>query len=138
MYIHIYHPSQLFSFVLCCIELRSSMRTAVYVYMCVNIYMYTYGRGHPPGRGRWYAPSSRHLLALVSACRRCSFGVLFSLCACVCVVVGGVVLCRCVCVCDLLICMHVYMIHASPLPMFSMLGSPDIYMCPNIYLYIYA
>ena len=29
---------------------------------------------------------------------RCSFGVLFSSCACVCVVVGGVVLCRCVCV----------------------------------------
>jgi len=60
--------------------------------------------GHPPGRGRWHAPSSRHLRALLSVCGGCSFGGLFL--SCVCVGVGGVVLCRCVCVCDLLIVLH--------------------------------
>jgi len=31
-------------------------------------------RGHPPGRGRWDAPSSRNRWAFISACGRCSFG----------------------------------------------------------------
>ena len=56
---------------------------------------------------RWYAPSSRHLRALLSVCGKCSFGGL-GCCSCrVCVCVGGVVLCRCVCVCDLLICLRI-------------------------------
>jgi len=44
-------------------------------------------RGHPPGRGRWHAPSSRHRWALLSACGRCSFG---GLVVRVCVPVSGV------------------------------------------------
>ena len=56
-------------------------------------------RGHPPGRGRWYAPSSRHLRALLSAFGRCSFGVVFSSCACVCRCRGCCFLSVCVCVC---------------------------------------
>jgi len=56
--------------------------------------------GRPPGRGRWPAPSSRHLRALLSVCGRCSFGVWgVVLVVCVCVGVGCVVFCRCVCVC---------------------------------------
>jgi len=91
-------------------------------------HIHTQLRSHPPGRGRWHAPSSHHLRALLSVCARCSFGglgccscrVLLSVCgrcsfgglgccSCrvrVCVGVGGVVLCRCVCVCDLLIFLH--------------------------------
>ena len=51
-------------------------------------------------RGRWHAPSSRHLRALLSVCGRCSFKGLgcCSCRVCVCVGVGGVVLWRCVCV----------------------------------------
>ena len=51
----------------------------------------------------------KHLLrALLSACARCSFGVLFSSCACVCVSLSGVLFSVgvCVCVCDLLIFLH--------------------------------
>jgi len=55
--------------------------------------------GHSPGRGRWHAPSSRHLRALLSVCGRCSFGGL-GCCPC------RVRVCRCrgcgslsVCVC---------------------------------------
>jgi len=53
-----------------------------------------------PRRGRWHAPSSRHLRALLSVCGGCLFEGL-GCCSCrVCVSVsGGVVLCRCVCVC---------------------------------------
>jgi len=47
---------------------------------------------------RWHAPSSRHLRALLSACGRCSFGVLFSSCACVCRCRGCCSLSVCVCV----------------------------------------
>ena len=55
-----------------------------------------FGAATPPGRGRWHAPSSRHLRALLSVCEGCSFGglgccscrvcvwgVLFSVGACV-------------------------------------------------------
>ena len=57
----------------------------------------------PPGRGRWHAPSSRHLRALLSVCGGCSltvWGAVLVVCVCR---YRGVVLCRCVCVCDLLI-----------------------------------
>ena len=53
---------------------------------------------HPPGRGRRHAPSSRHLRASLSACGRCSFGVLFSSCACVCRCRGCCSLSVCECV----------------------------------------
>jgi len=76
-----------------------------------------YLRGHPPGRGRWHAPSSRHLRAWLSVCGRCSFGVLFL--SCVCVSVGGVALAVCVCVCDLLIFLH-------------------LSICLSIYLYVFS
>jgi len=49
----------------------------------------TFTRGsHPPGRGRWHAPSSRHLRALLSVCGGCSFGGL-GCCSC------RVCVCRC-------------------------------------------
>jgi len=61
-------------------------------------------RGHPPGRGRWHTPSSRHLRALISVLWEvfvCGFGVLFL--SCVSVSVSGVLFSVgvyvCVCVC---------------------------------------
>jgi len=62
-------------------------------------------RVHRPSRGRWHAPSSRHLRALLSVCGEVfvwGSGVFFLSCVCVCVS-GMLFLCRCVCVCDLLI-----------------------------------
>jgi len=52
------------------------------------------------GRGRWHAPSSRHLRALLSVCGSCSFGGLecCSYRVCVCIGVGRVILSVCVCV----------------------------------------
>ena len=69
---------------------------------------------YPTGRGRWHAPSSRHLRALLSVCGGCSFGGVgccscrVCVCVCVCVSVSGVLFSVgvCVCVCDLLICSH--------------------------------
>jgi len=58
-------------------------------------------RGHPPGRGRWHAPSPRHLRVLLSVCGGCSFGgvgcCFFRVCVCVCV--SGVLFSVGVCVC---------------------------------------
>ena len=56
---------------------------------------------HPPGRGRWHAPSSRHLRTLLSVCGRCSFGGLgcCSCRVCVCRCRGCCSLSVCVCVC---------------------------------------
>jgi len=56
--------------------------------------------GHPPGRGRWHAPSSRHLRAMLSVCGRCSFGGL-GCCSC------RVCLCRCRGCCYLSVCVCV-------------------------------
>jgi len=57
-----------------------------------------------PGHGRWHAPSSRHLRALLSVCDKCSFGGL-GRCSCR-VCVSGVLFSVGVCVCDLLIFFH--------------------------------
>jgi len=65
-------------------------------------------RGYPPGRGRWHAPSPRHLRALLSVCGRCSVGGL-GCCSCrvrVCVSMSGVLFFVGVCVRDLLIFLH--------------------------------
>jgi len=53
------------------------------IYPSIHLFV----RGHPPGRGRWHAPSSRHRWALLNACGRCSFG---GLVVRVCVPVPGV------------------------------------------------
>jgi len=84
---------------------RGGRRTSNY-----TLFYFFFFFGHPPGRERWHAPSSRHLRALLIVCGRCSVGGL-GCCSCrvrVCVGVGGVVLCRCVCVRDLLIFLHLF------------------------------
>jgi len=56
-------------------------------------------RSHPPGCGRWYAPSSRHLRALLSVCGGCLFGGLVCCSCCVCVSVSGALFSVGVCLC---------------------------------------
>jgi len=79
---------------------------AVVLYSIHTMFTRWLRRGHPPGRGRWHAPSSRHLRALLSVCGRCSSEGL-GCCSC------RVCRCRCrgccslsVCVCDVLIFLH--------------------------------
>jgi len=63
-------------------------------------YLIAAGHLEPFRRGKWHAPSSRHLRALLSVCGGVHLGVWgVVLVVCVCVGVEGVVLCRCVCVC---------------------------------------
>jgi len=72
-------------------------------------------RGHPPGRGRWHAPSSRHLRALLSVCRRCSFGGLGCCSRRVCV-------CRCRGCCSLSVCVCVW-----PVDVFTWTGAQRVW-----------
>ena len=78
----------------------------IYLYKCMYVYYWVhpiYSPTRSPRRGRWHAPSSRHLRALLSVCGGCSFRGL-GCCSCrVCVSVSGVLFSVGVCVCDLLI-----------------------------------
>jgi len=115
-------------------DLSRSKLSYVYIYIIINIYtyiIYIYAM-YDHLLERWHTPSSRHLWALLSVCGRCSFGVLFSLCASVCVVVGGVVLCRCVCVwpVDLFTCSR-----SSDLSRSNLCSNPTCWIDIHIFLW---